>query len=73
MRKGLKLFAISLIVTIIMIIASAGAVLAASPNSGDCPNPDCPRDGDGLKYQYRQGPYQNGNGEYQYQYRFCQE
>ncbi len=40
------------------------AFAAGGPNSGDCPNPDCPRDGDGLKSQNGYGP--------RYQYRLGQ-
>ena len=66
MRRGLKVLIISLIVTIIMIGASAGTVLAAGLNSGDCPNPDCPNadcpnpdcpsDDNGPMYQHGNGP-----------------
>lgn len=66
MRKGLKLVIMSLLVTIIMIVAFAGTALAAGPNSVDCPNPDCPNadcpnpdctcDGDGPIYQNGHGP-----------------
>ena len=83
MRRGLKVLTISLIVTIIMIVAFAGTVLAAGPNSGDCPNPDCPNadcpnpdcpcDGNGPKYQNGYGPCQNGYGQYRYQHRLCQD
>ena len=42
MSKILKVLIMSLLVTIIMIVAFAGTVFAAGgPNSGDCPNPDC--------------------------------
>ena len=67
--RKLKVLAMSLLVTVIMIVAFAGAAFAAGPNSGDCPNPDCPnpdcpRDGDGLKSQNGYGP--------QYKYRLGQ-
>jgi len=42
LRRGLKVLIISLIVSIIMIGASAGVILAAGPYYGNCPNPDCP-------------------------------
>jgi len=60
-RKGLKVLTMSLLVTIIMLVVFAGMAFASSPNSVDCPNPDCPRDGNGPMYQHGNGP--------QYQYR----
>jgi len=73
--KKLKVLTMSLLVTIIMIVAFAGTAFAAGPNSGDCPNPDCPNadcpnpdcpyDGDGPKYQ-------KGNA-FQYKHQFSQQ
>lgn len=73
MRKGFKVLIISLMVTIIMVVALSGTVFAAGgPDSGDCPNPDCPNadcpnpdcpsDGNGPMYQH-------GSHGPQYQYR----
>lgn len=72
MRKGLKVLTISLIVTILIVVATAGTVLASGPSSsGDCTHPNCPNidcpDCDGTCEGT--GPMnQNGNGP-QYQYR----
>ena len=71
--KRLKVLIMSLLVTIIRVVAFAGTVFAAGgPNAGDCPdcpdvdcpNPDCPRDGIGPVYQHGHG--------HQYQYRLGQ-
>ncbi len=72
MSKRLKVLAMSLLVTIIMMVAFAGTVFAAGgPNSDECPeecpncpNHDCPCDGVGPVYQHGHGP--------QYQYRLGQ-
>jgi len=66
MSKILKVLTVSLLLAIIMIVSLAGTVFAAGgPNSGDCPNPDCPYDGDGPKYQ-------KGNA-FQYKHQFSQQ
>lgn len=75
MRKGLKVLTISLVVAILIIVATTGTVLAAGSNSsGDCTHPNCPNidcpncdgtcDGTGPMFQKGHGPqYQYHSGE----------
>jgi hypothetical protein len=79
MRKVLRMAGIASALVIILVVSITSVAMAAGPNAGICPNPDCTNicpnpdcPGDGDQNQYERGQQNSQQGIFKYQHRACQ-